>query len=197
MQNEYKNTQVVVNKFAMKNIRTLIFAFCLLLVAVATAQTRDVANNAIPGDNKLRYYRLALPVTFSAYQQDLGSDYNNVLRFWQECEEYCNRIFVPLGICFDVVEDSRLVMSEYNSIDESIYNAPSFGTELVNAAVGSGSYDVGMWVHHRDDEEENSGLTQANGVYKSDSKSNGYAKTDKWVVAHELGHIFGAEHHTA
>ena len=83
-----------------------------ILFAFATAQTRGVAQNAIPGDNNMRYYRLALPVTVSAYQQDLGSDYNNVLRFWRECEDYANRMFVPLGICFDVVEDSRLVMSQ-------------------------------------------------------------------------------------
>ncbi len=181
----------------MKHIRFFILTISLFVVALATAQTRGVANNAIPGDNNLRYYRLALPVTISAYQQDLGSDYNNVLQFWRECEEYCNRMFVPLGICFDVVEDNRLVMTQSNSIDESIYNAPSLGTELTDAAIGSTSYDVGMWVHHRKDDEENSGLTQAGGVYRSTSKSNGYAKTDKWVIAHELGHIFGAEHHTA
>ena len=144
----------------------------------------------------MRYYRLALPVTLSAYENDLGSDYDNVLRFWQECEDYANRMFVPLGICFDVVEDSRLVMTASNLIDENIYNTTSFGTELTDAAIGSANYDVGMWVHYRADNEENSGLSVANGAYASSTKSNGYAKTDKWVVAHELGHMFGASSHT-
>ena len=180
----------------MKRIRFTILVFLMFMFAFATAQTRGVAQNAIPGDNNMRYYRLALPVTVSAYQQDLGSDYNNVLHFWRECEEYTNRMFVPLGICFDVVEDARLVMSQPNMIDENIYNV-SFGTELTDKAVGSDAYDVGMWIHHRSEYDENTGLSIGNGAYNSSTKSNGYAKTDKWVVAHELGHMFGADFHTS
>ena len=181
----------------MKKFRFAVLAFLMLMVAFATAQTRGVAKDVIPGDNNMRYYRLALPVTVSAYQQDLGSDYNNVLSFWRECEEFVNRMFVPLGICFDVVEDSRLVMSQSNMIDQNIYDVTSFGTELTNEVVGSAAYDVGMWIHHRGEYEENSGLSVGNGVYNSSTKSSGYAKTDKWVVAHELGHMFGADFHTS
>ena len=181
----------------MKKIRFVVLALLLFVTTLVTAQTRGVAKDAIPGDNNMRYYRLALPVTVSAYQQDLGSDYNNVLHFWRECEDFANRMFVPLGICFDVVEDSRLVMSQSNMIDQNIYNVTSFGTELTDAAVGSTTYDVGMWIHHRGEYEENNGLSVGNGVYNSLTKSNGYAKTDKWVVAHELGHMFGADFHTA
>ena len=180
----------------MKKIRFAVLALLLFVTTLVTAQTRGVAKDAIPGDNNMRYYRLALPVTVSAYQQDLGSDYNNVLHFWRECEEYTNRMFVPLGICFDVVEDARLVMSQPNMIDENIYNV-SFGTELTDEAVGSDAYDVGMWIHHRSEYDENSGLSIGNGAYNSSTKSNGYAKTDKWVVAHELGHMFGADFHTS
>ena len=126
----------------MKRKGFVFLAFLMFVVTLATAQTRGVAQNAIPGDNNMRYYRLALPVTLSAYEQDLGSDYNNVLSFWRECEEFANRMFVPLGICFDVVEDSRLVMSQKNMIDDNIYNVTSFGTELTNEAVGSATYDV-------------------------------------------------------
>ena len=181
----------------MKRFRFAVLAFLLFVVTLVTAQTRGVAKDAIPGDNNMRYYRLALPVTVSAYQQDLGSDYNNVLHFWRECEDFANRMFVPLGICFDVVEDSRLVMSQKNMIDDNIYNVTSFGTELTDAAVGSTTYDVGMWIHHRGEYEENSGLSVGNGVYNTSTKSSGYAKTDKWVVAHELGHMFGADFHTS
>lgn len=181
----------------MKNIRFIALISCLLVALGATAQPRAVVNNAIPGDNNMRYYRLALPVTLSAYQQDLGRDYNKVLAFWRECEEFANRMFVPLGICFDVVEDNRLVMSQSNMIDLDIYNVTSSGTELTDEAVGSAAYDVGMWVHHRSEYDENSGLSVGNGVYNSSTKSSGYAKTDKWVVAHELGHMFGADFHTA
>lgn len=37
------------------------------------------AFSTIPGDNVLRFYRLAIPVTKSAYEEDLDSDYSNVL----------------------------------------------------------------------------------------------------------------------
>ena len=167
----------------------------LQLLAQGTCAARS-AVEVIPGDNVLRYYRLALPVTVSAFEQDLGSDYGNVLSFWRECEDYVNRMFVPLGICFDVVEDSRLVMSQRNMIDDNIYNV-NFGTELTDEAVGSDAYDVGMWIHHRSEFDENTGLSIGNGAYNTSTKSNGYAKTDKWVVAHELGHMFGADFHTS
>ena len=174
-------------------------ALCLLMAlmcSVTWAQTSTSKGDALAGDGMLRFYRLAIPVTWSAYEQDLGGDYKQVLAFWQECENYVNRMFVPLGFCFDVVEDERLVMSGPNLIEENIYNAPSFGTELLDEAIGTSSYDVGMWVVHRDVEEENSGLSKLGGAYDGSTKGSGYAKTDKWVVAHELGHMFGA-HHTA
>lgn len=167
-----------------------------LMCSVTWAQTSTSKGDALAGDGMLRFYRLAIPVTWSAYEQDLGGDYKQVLAFWQECENYVNRMFVPLGFCFDVVEDERLVMSGPNLIEENIYNAPSFGTELLDEAIGTSSYDVGMWVVHRDVEEENSGLSKLGGAYDGSTKGSGYAKTDKWVVAHELGHMFGA-HHTA
>lgn len=180
-------------------LKLIILLYVLLplqLLAQDAVDSRSVVGNAIPGDNNMRYYRLALPVTVSAFEQDLDSDYNKVLSFWRECEDYANRMFVPLGICFDVVEDSRLVMSQPNMIDGNIYNV-SFGTELTDAAVGSDAYDVGMWIHHRSEFDENTGLSIGNGAYNTSTKSNGYAKTDKWVVAHELGHMFGADFHTS
>jgi hypothetical protein len=51
-----------------------------------------------------------------------------------------------------------------------------------------------MWVVHRSEYAENSGLSIDGGAYQQSTKCSGYAKTDKWVVAHELGHMFGAPH---
>lgn len=184
---------------------TTIFAFIFLSLSNIAAQSLETANvhsaasNSIPSDNTLRYYRLAIPVTHSAYVEDLNEDYNNVLQFWRECEDFVNEMFAPLGFCFNVIEDQRLIKSDYfpNEDSESfIYTLQSNGTSNTNDLIGEDSYDVGMWVHHREVELDNSGLSAEGGVYSSIAKGSGYSKTDKWVVAHELGHMFGAPHTT-
>ena len=152
------------------------------------------STDALPGDGTLRFYRLAIPVTASAYEADLDSSNDKVKAFWQECEDFVNQMFVPLGFCFDVVEDESLI----NVTDLPIGNSglPEIGncTSDLNDIIGEANYDVAMWVTHRDDFEENSGLSALMGAYSSNTKGSGYAKTDKWVVAHELGHMFGAVH---
>lgn len=151
--------------------------------------------DALPGDGTLRFYRLAIPVTKSAFDTDLGGSYDEVLAFWQECEDFVNKMFVPLGFCFDVVMDERL--SNVEDLPVNAYNGlPEIGncTYNLNNIIGETNYDVAMWVTHRDDYEENSGLSALKGAYSSTTKGSGYAKTDKWVVAHELGHMFGAVH---
>ena len=179
----------------MKRRILILFALAFLAkVSVVANDARQVVPDAIPGDGVLRYYRLALPITRSAFEQDMEEDLETVYDFWRECETFVNQMFIPLGFCFDVVEDSRLVMTDYNLIDENIYNATSFGTELLDEAIGASAYDVGMWVTYRSLFEDNSGLSVLGGAYAPRTKGSGYAKTDKWVVAHEIGHLFGAVH---
>lgn len=93
---------------------------------------RIATTETIPGDNVLRFYRMAIPVTYTAYEEDFGHDYEKALLFWTETEAYLNRIYVPLGFCFDVIKDKKLVMTEHNMIDENVFNAPAYGTELLN-----------------------------------------------------------------
>lgn len=152
--------------------------------------TRAVLENEIPGDNVVRFYRLAIPVTNSAFEEDFYNDYNKVVEFWQECEDFVNKVFAPLGFCFDVIVDQRLqVAPMYDD-----YDVFSLDTYLLNQVIGSDEYDVAMWVAHRDDGSDNTGQSAACGAYSHSTKGTGYAKPDSWVVAHEIGHLFGATH---
>lgn len=151
----------------------------------------------IPSDNTMRYYRLAIAVDRDSYTTDFGSDYNNVKQFWQDCEDFMNEMYVPLGMCFDAVVNRDLIMSTTLPINS--YNGiPEIGgvTTSIDNAIGSSAYDIGIWVVHRDDWDENTGLSNQGGAYNPTTKANGYAKADKWVVAHEIGHLFGADHTT-
>lgn len=175
----------------------LSFLFSSGILAQSLAETRAVAADAISGDNTLRYYRLAIAVSPNSYSENFYSQYSNVLQFWQECEDYMNEAYVPLGICFDVVTDQSLLMK--NELPVNPYSGiPEIGqvTESIDNAIGNDAYDVGIWVVYRDEFDENTGLSVNSGAYSSSTKANGYAKADKWVVAHEVGHLFGA-HHTA
>ena len=180
----------------MKKQSLLKALLCLLIAIVCQPTWAETTNqDALPGDGILRFYRLAIPVTQSAYKEDLDSSNDKVKAFWQACEEFVNQVFVPLGFCFDVVEDDKLINVQDLSINP--YNGlPEIGncTYDLNAIIGEANYDVAMWVTYRDDYEENSGLSALKGAYSPSTKGSGYAKTDKWVVAHELGHMFGAVH---
>ncbi len=152
----------------------------------------EVTNGFIKGDGVLRFYRLALPVTLSSFQSDFGSNATQVYAFWQEAETFLNKVYIPLGICFEVVEDDRLIASSRNEIDNNPINAPSYGTKYTNGLIGEGSYDVGLWISLP--VGANSGVSALSGAYSKGAKGSGYAMADVTVVGHELGHLFGAHH---
>ncbi len=156
---------------------------------------KAVSNCNIPTDNTLRYYRFAIAIAPNSYTTDFGSNYDNVKQFWQECEDFMNEVYVPLGMCFDVVINQSLLLGTDLPINNALPDITGV-TDLINNAIGSGSYDVGLCISYRDNGEENTGLSAVNGAYSSTTKANGYAQADKWVVAHEAGHLFGADHTT-
>lgn len=174
----------------MKRLSLIILLLFPSFFISAQGVVRSAVDNAIPGDNVLRFYRLAIPVTNNAFEEDFGSDYDEVVAFWRECEEFVNKVFVPVGFCFDVIEDSRLLVS--SRYDD--YGVFELDTDLLNSVIGSDEYDIGMWVTHRPEESENTGQSAACGAYSQYAKGTGYAKPDCWVVAHEIGHLLGADH---
>ena len=180
----------------MKMFRLLVVAILFMnAILPLRGETLQSANGySIKSDNVLRFYRIAIPVTNSSFERDFDCDYSLVLRFWDECELYLNRTYLSLGFCFDVVRGQALVMKENNLIDEDYCNAVSYGTMLLDEVVGTENYDIGMWVTYRPEYSENTGLSIEGGAYAATTKASGYAVPDTWVIAHEVGHLFGANH---
>lgn len=181
-----------------------ILSFCIIYATGLCAQTgsvaptRAVAEESIPSDNTLRYYRFAIAISPESFVENFNSNYSAVLQFWQECEDFLNDVYVPLGFCFNVLESERLIMD--TGLPVNPYSGiPEIGgaTALIDNAIGTESYDIGIWVVYREEGDENTGLSLNGGAYDNSTKANGYAMADKWVVAHETGHLFGAHHTTA
>ena len=174
----------------MKCLKSFLLLIILPLPCMLVAQN---GKKSFPNDGVLRFYRLALPVTKSCFDNEFASDNEAVMAFWRDAEDFMNRLYIPLGFCFDVIEDNALIMQERNDIDANSYNAASFGTELISEIVGVDSYDVGLWIALPAD-FDNSGVAIAGGVYGKDTKGSGYAQASVITVAHEVGHLFGAVH---
>lgn len=119
----------------------------------------------------MRYYRVALPVSYTSCKEDFYGNAEDIKMFWSDVEEYLNRVYLPLGFCFKVCDDSRLIQSSYNIIDENFMIAPSYGTELLDDVIGTSAYDVGLWIVHRPEGSENTGLALTGGAYNPSYKA--------------------------
>ncbi len=165
----------------------------ILLIALFIFSPCSAQNDYIPADGVLRFYRLALPVTATCFDNSFDADVDEVHRFWDDAETFLNRLFIPMGFCFDVIKDDRLVQSVPNEIDSNPLNAPGVGTELLDAILSSDSYDIGMWLSEPAN-WDNSGVSISGGAYRENTCAGGYSQVSVITVAHELGHMFGALH---
>lgn len=50
-------------------------------------------------------------------------------------------------------------------------SAPSYGTELLDDVIGTSAYDVGLWIVHRPEGSENTGLALTGGAYNPSYKA--------------------------
>ena len=122
--------------------------------------------------------------------EKLGKDISKVKSFWQELEAYLNNIYVrDLGVHFTIIQDERLIEKTY----KQVYNYNS-GTNLINTAIGSDAYDIGIVVNYID-ESGLQGLASLGGVQYQDRKGWAIVNSQDMVtIGHELGHLFGADH---
>ncbi len=141
-------------------------------------------------------YRLALPVSYNFYNKFLHSD-AAVEAFWEKTEQYLNKVYNrDLGIYFNVIKDKRLIarsesiMPAYLS-QLSIIN--TWSSIELNKMIGKDAYDLGLWLTLGKGATQ--GLARLGGAYRTDAKASATVRVfNESVIAHELGHMFGAKH---
>ncbi len=141
-------------------------------------------------------YRLALPVSYNFYNKFFKSD-EEVEAFWDKTEQYLNKVYNrDLGIYFKVVKDRKLIAREESIMpahlsQSSIIN--TWGPIELDKMIGKEAYDIGLWLAIGNG--ANQGLAILGGAYKGYSKASAVVRVlNESVIAHELGHMFGAKH---
>ncbi|ATA73053.1 hypothetical protein CGC49_07035 [Capnocytophaga sp. H4358] len=156
-------------------------------------------NIQIYTDGVLRIYRLALLINYNKFAGEFQSDKTAVRRFWAETEAFANELYVrAVAVKFKIVDDDRLildtpekeVLKEYHSGTSMLENQRS--TQAMNTVISPEDYDVGLiitflpWVN---------GQAALDAVFEEHTKADGVVgRGAPSTVAHELGHMFGADH---
>jgi len=142
-------------------------------------------------DGVFREYRLAVYMANEGFRSEqLNQDVSKVKAFWKELETFLNNIYVrDLGVRFTIVQDERLIEKSYKG--SYAYDA---GTRLINAAIGSDAYDIGIVVNYIEGGALQ-GLASPGGVKFQDRKGWAIVNSQEMItIGHELGHLFGADH---
>ena len=142
-------------------------------------------------DGVFREYRLAVYMANEGFRSEqFNQDVSKVKAFWKELETFLNNIYVrDLGVRFTIVQDEQLIEKSYKG--SYAYDA---GTKLINAAIGSDAYDIGIVVNYIEGGALQ-GLASPGGVKYHERKGWAIVNSQEMItIGHELGHLFGADH---
>ena len=159
--------------------------------AFAVRGVSDATTAPTISDGVFREYRLAVYMANEGFRSEqLNQDVSKVKAFWKELETFLNNIYVrDLGVRFTIVQDERLIEKSYKG--SYAYDA---GTKLINAAIGSDAYDIGIVVNYIEGGALQ-GLASPGGVKSQDRKGWAIVNSQEMItIGHELGHLFGADH---
>ena len=159
--------------------------------AFAVRGVSDATTAPTISDGVFRKYRLAVYMANEGFRSEqLNQDVSKVKAFWKELETFLNNIYVrDLGVRFTIVQDERLIEKSYKG--SYAYDA---GTKLINAAIGSDAYDIGIVVNYIEGGALQ-GLASPGGVNFQDRKGWAIVNSQEMItIGHELGHLFGADH---
>lgn len=146
--------------------------------------------------HKLFVYRLAIAIDYEAFQSWFGGDEKQVYQFWDDADDFLNSAYLrDLGIQLEIVRDKRLIVRDKPLFDKNQDGrlALRWGTIRLNSLIDKKEYDVGAWIAPFQGLAR--GYGQLGGAYWKKSKACTIVRErNVFSLAHELGHLFGANH---
>lgn len=164
--------------------------------AVANAVPSGIIHNS----GEVYQFRVALCITpevLDEFQNEEGVvDKQRVYDWWSDTEAELNEYYRrDVGIELKVVKDDRLIMFE-NTTGYEIRKggAPiaDSGTPIVDALIGVSNYDVGLLITKATGSLN--GAASLGGASSPYRKASGFSISAPKTIAHEMGHLFGANH---
>jgi len=159
-------------------------------------ESRSSEETIVYNDGILYIYRLALPVDWPIFSNVFSSDIARVKEFWANTEASLNEIYGKgAGVYFTIVNDDRLIR---DSADRQMYhttvgeNIIYSSTDKVNSIIGADNYDLSYSVAKITSGEL--GIAFRGGGYNTSRKGGSAGTYAMHTIAHELGHMFGAQH---
>lgn len=159
--------------------------------AAAGGDTELIHNNDV-----LRRYRLALLIDYWAYPGNkAGAE-----AFMASLEAFLNEIYYrDFGICFELVKDDNLIR---DTRDKAVFLETDNGMDILtssrsefNKIIAEEDYDLGFVIHPMKYETGvGVGWAYVDYAYIMRGRTQGVAINSTRTVAHELGHMFGANH---
>ncbi len=162
----------------------------------AAPLSRAGEEGIVYNDAILYIYRLALPVDWPIFSTIFRNDTERVKEYWASTEVSLNEIYGKgAGVYFTVVNDDRLIR---DSADKQMYHTTtgssiiSESTGTLNSIIGADSYDLAYNVAKVTSGEL--GIAILGGAYSVSKKGGSTGDYALRTIAHELGHMFGAQH---
>ena len=146
----------------------------------------------------LRVYRLAMYISYNAFSRTFKKDIQKVKQFWKDTEAFLNKVYMrDIGVKFELVNDERLITTEPSEEKFKISHNSSYvvglSTQVINDLIGEENYDIGISISYTSSRGIR-GLAIIDGGYRASDKGAAVATPTKDVIAHEIGHLFGARH---
>lgn len=142
-------------------------------------------------DRKSYVMRVAIAITGEGFRDEFQSNENTAKKYYDELETSLNGWYErDCGIRMELIRDEKLYLWK----DKDVPFRPNYdeGTKLIDQAIGSENYDLGILITGSSGSLR--GLGTLGGVQNHRTKADGITVAAHGTVAHELGHILGADH---